>query len=162
MAKLRIRNYRQLEDYMGKKIKLALDECANQALDKLTQNIIDSVYDWQPSRYKRSYQLLQAVSRTEVNKVCDRYVVEIFFDYTKMQPIITDNGWNKHADFYGNWINNEQSSADLVNWLEYGTKNRYFSHPEHGFIKDTIEWLNNELNDMFRVYITKVGVPIKR
>lgn len=159
--KVQIKSYKQLEEYMAKKIKLALDECANQALDKLTQNVVDSVYDWQPSRYKRSYQLLQAISRTEVKKVYDGYVVEIFFDYTKMQPIVVENGWNKHADFYGNWINSEYSSADLVNWLEHGTNNKYFSHPEHGFIKDTVEWLNNELNDMFKRYITNVGVPIK-
>lgn len=162
MAKVQIKNYRQLEEYMSKKIKLALDECANQALDKLTQNVLDSVYDWQPSRYKRSYQLLQAISRTEVNKVYNRYVVEIFFDYTKMQPIIVGNGWNKHADFGGSWITNEKSSADLVNWLEHGTNNKYFSHPEHGFIKDTVEWLNNELNDIFIRYITKYGVLINK
>lgn len=161
MAKIQIKNYKQLEEYANRKIKQTLDKCADVAMDVLTQNIIDTVYDWQPSRYERTYQLLQAVSRTQVNKVYGRYVVEIFFDYTKMQPILNAGAWGSHTDFYGNWITNEQSASDIVNFLEYGTNNKYFSHPSHGFIKKTIEWLDVELNNIFKDHIIKIGVPIK-
>lgn len=161
VAKFNFSNFKQLELYMEKKIIQTLDKCADLAMDRLTQNIIDSVYDWQPKQYERTYQLLESVSRTEVKKIYDRYVVEIYFDYKKMQPIIVENKWNKHADFYGNWIQNEQSASDLINWLEYGTENKWFSHDEHRFYRDTLEWIQKEYRKIFKAYAKQSGAPIE-
>lgn len=146
---------------MDKKTVQSLEKCADLAMDRLTQNVLDTVYDWQPKQYKRTYQLLESISRTEVAKVYGEYVAEIYFDYKKMQPIINDGTWNSHADFYGSWVNNEQSASDLVNWLEYGTENVYYSHEAHGFLKETIEWIQKEYRKIFKAYARQCGMPIQ-
>lgn len=145
---------------MDKKIKQTLDKCAMLAMDKLTQNMIDTVYDWQPEQYSRTYQALDAISRTEVAKVYGKYVVEIYFDYKKIQPEIRSGKWNAHADFWGNWINNEQSSSDIINWLEYGTSNEHYSHPAYGFLKETIKWLEKEYVKIFKTYARQSGMNL--
>lgn len=164
MAKYLFKNKNQVFKYMDKKIIEILNKCSDLALEKLTQNVLDTVYDWQPKQYERSYQLLESISRTEVRKVYGRYVVEIYFDYKKMQPIINDGKWNSHADFYGNWINNEQSASDMVNWLEYGVDpehNQYYAQKAHGFLKMTIEDLQKNYRKIFKAYAKQCGVPVE-
>lgn len=147
---------------MDKKIKLILSDCAEKAIEELTQNILDSVYDWQPKVYKRSYQLLEAISRTEVVKnVTGSYICEVYFDYKKMQPIINEGTWNNHADFWGGWITDEKSSSDLVNWLENGTNNKWYSHESYGFIRDTVEYMKNEFTNLFKSYARRNGLDLK-
>lgn len=160
MTKCNFKNIGQLELYMDKKIRTTIDRCAMLAMDRLAQNMIDSVYDWQPEQYSRTYQALEAISRTEVVKVYGKYVVEIYFDYKKMQPEIRSGSWNAHSDFWGEWINNEQSASDIINWLENGTDNKYYSHPAYVFIKETVQWLQKEYVKIFKAYARQNGMNL--
>lgn len=151
MAKYRFKNLQQLNNYLEDRTQKALNKVAIIAMEKLKENVNNSVYGWTPKKYIRTGMLLNAISKTEATKTLSgRYTVEIYFDYLKLQPVINEYGWNSHADFWGGWISNDQSSSDIVNWLENGTNNKYFSHPAYGFIKDTIVELKAEYANIFR------------
>lgn len=157
MTSYKFYNMKQVNLYLDKKIKQVLDRCSDLAIEKLTQNVLDSVYDWRPNQYDRSYQLLEAITKTGVIKFGNTYTCEIYFDAYKMKSVINmPSEWNSHAD-----MKNEWAGGELIYWLEYGTKdNPYYNHDEHRFIRDTIKDLKKNYIKIFKAYAKQNGMNL--
>lgn len=156
--KFNFSTYRQLEMYMENRLKKILNECAREAMEELKANIEENLYSWTPRKYERTRMFIDSVSKTKATKVGDRYECKIYYDTDKIRSIIRmPNSWNAHANFDNEWIGDE-----LIYWLEYGTPdNPYYQHPEYGFVRETLEWLQTEYKKMFKDKARKYGVPIE-
>ena len=117
MSTYKFKNLKTLNNYLNKKISIALDNVASITLEKLKENVNNSVYSWTPKQYERTYQLLNAISKTKPINNNGKYTVEIYFDPLKIQPILNPYGWNAHASFKGEWTANSTTSYTLISWL---------------------------------------------
>ena len=80
--------------------------------------------------------------------------MNVYFNPQKIVPKIYEGAkWNAHADFWGNSI----EAHTLIKWLEEGTNNKYYSHEGYGFFKDTVEFIQSNLNEMVRTELIKLG-----
>lgn len=162
MAIHKFNNIKSLFAYMDNKIKRSLDDIGKEVMAKLRYNVNHSVYDWTPARYERTRQVLESISRLEAAWAGGRYVAEVYFDPMKIRPIIQSGKWNAHASFGGRWAMGDIAGSNLIAWLERGTPdNPYFQHEAHGFIKETVGWIEGEYLMLFRRELEKNSVPCK-
>lgn len=157
MSTYKFSNMKQLRNTMNKYLKEILDEVANDCMSQLIINVSSSMYSWTPSRYKRTNEVLNSISRTKVESVNGMFVVKIYFDTAKIKPhIYSGSTWNAHADFWGNTVGGE----DILNWIENGTDNKYYSHEGYEFFKETLEWVSLEINGLFRTALKNRGFTV--
>jgi len=155
------RNTSDLGGYLKKQVEITLKNIANTAMEKLKENVQNSVYGWQPEQYVRTGQVLNAISRTSPTLSGGRYTSEIYFDATKIQPIIHADRWNTHASFSGEWSMKDLNN-NLIKWLEYGTPNNpYYAHEEARFLRDTIEWIQINYIELFKKGLAENGIVTK-
>lgn len=158
MKRYEFKNSKQMVNGLGIYLKKALDDVAEICMNQLKQNIEDNMYSWTPKKYKRTNQILKSISKTKTIKVNNLYVAKVYFDAEKIKPVIREgNTWNAHADFWGNEI----SGSDILNWLDRGTENKYYSHEGYEFMEEIFVWLDQELNNLFREHISKYGLQLK-
>lgn len=152
------KNNKQLIKFMEKKLKAALDEVSDVALEKLRYHVENRLYDaWTPEMYSRTGELLKSISKTKVTKVYGYYVVKIYYDTNKIHPYVSDDArWNKHADIYG-----ENVSEYIPLWAEYGTDNSLHNHDGIHAIEDTFEWISKEYNRMFKEILKHKGIKVE-
>lgn len=149
-------NFKQLEVYLEKQVKIALDECAEQTLEKLKFHVENRLYDaWTPKQYERTMELLNCISKTSVAKVYGSYVCKIFYDTIKIHPYIRDGVWNSHSDIYG-----ENTSEYIPLWIEYGVDGSLYDREGIYAIEDTFEWISREYNRMFKDSLKYKGISI--
>ena len=157
MATYKFKNMKQLKNTMNTYLKKTLNEVADQCLSELRDNVKENIYSWTPSKYKRTYDVLNSITRTNVESNSGLMTVRIYFDTNKIEPhIYSGSAWNAHADFWGNTVD----GYDILNWLENGTDNEYYSHPSYSFFKDTIEWLHHEINGLFKKALQNKGLKV--
>lgn len=158
MKQYKFKNSSQMMNGLGAYLQKTLNDIADVVLEQLKTNIEGSIYSWTTKRYNRTGDVLRSISRTKVSKDNkNQYSVIIYFDVNKIQPEIRDgNTWNAHADFWGN----EVSGGDLLNWLDRGTENRFYSHEGYEFMEEIFVWLDIELNYLFKEHIKKYGLKI--
>ena len=148
---------------MDKKMKQTLDRCAFDTMEELKASVEDHMYSWSPKKYKRTKMFLESISKTKAEKDGGTYVCRVYFDADKIEAVIRmPNEWNAHASFSG-----EPVAEGIIYWMEYGnasedgTPNPYYEHEGYGFIRDTREWLQYELDNLFKKNAKRLGVPIK-
>lgn len=157
MATYKFKNMKQLKNTVNKYIGESLNEVADICLLELRNNVKENIYSWTPSKYKRTYEVLNSISRTKVESVSGMMTVKIYFDTQKIKPhVYGGNTWNAHADFWGNTVDGN----DILNWLENGTENEYYSHPEYGFFKETVEFIYHEINILFKKALRNNGFKV--
>lgn len=147
---------------MEEQIRLSLDDIGKDVMARLKYNVEHSVYSWTPAQYVRTRQVLDSISQIKAVRVGGKYVTEVYFDPVKIRLIIYADKWNAHASFQGKWAMGDIAGSNLIAWLEKGTPgNPYFQHEAHGFIKDTLEWIEGEYLTLFRRELEKHGVPYR-
>lgn len=157
MTTYKFKNMKQFNNTVNKFLKNALDEVADQCFLELKASVSENIYSWTPSKYKRTKEVLDSITRTRVEANNGRFVVKIYFDTDKIQPhVYNGSAWNAHADFRGNTVD----GRDILNWLENGTDNEYYSHPAYKFFSDTIEWLYGEMDVLFKKALQNNGFTV--
>lgn len=157
MAIYKFSNMKQLKNTMNKFLKQVLSEVADECIAKLIENVNDTMYEWTPSRYKRTNEVLKSISRTKVEDINGISVVRVYFNTSKIKPhVYAGSTWNAHADFWGDTVSGE----DILNWIESGTKNKYYSHDGYEFFKETLEWVNSEINILFKESLRNKGFTV--
>ena len=157
MAKYQFRNMKQLKNGIDVQIKNILNNLTNDVYNELYNNVKENIYEWQPSKYSRTMQVLESISKTKILHTGSGYKVYIYFDVDKIVPEYRmPNEWNAHASF----DNSEVDGNDLLGWLEYGTDSMFYSHSESKFYRDTLEWLYYEFNTMVKTKLIKCGFKI--
>lgn len=166
-ASYNVSNFQQLKDYINKNIEKVLTRIADSTLSKLKENVEKTVYsNPQSDFYKRTRQILNSISRTDIVYRNGGYSVEIYFDALTIQPIIRNNNLNAHADFSENYVVKQTytgsiSYDNLIAWLEFGTPgNKVHQHPENKFLRDTITWIKQEYKTMFIKEMKNLGISI--
>ncbi|MEG2546338.1 MAG: hypothetical protein RSA51_07245 [Niameybacter sp.] len=154
MGTYRFSSYKQLKKYVDAKLVSVLDEIADEVLYELKASVEDHLYSWEPKKYERTGWLLESITRSKVALSFGEYKVSIYYDTNVLQPVLREDAWNAHADFWGEWV-----GEDLVWWLEKGTPdNPYYQHPEYAFIRDCTEWISGEYHEKFKKKLEARGL----
>lgn len=158
MKKYRFKNSTQMANGLGIYVQKALNDACDECMLQLKTNIENSMYSWTPQQYKRTDQVIKSISRTKVVKNGNSYTATVYFDTKKIVPVINQGSqWNAHADFWGNSV----SGSDILNWLDRGTENDYYSHEGYEFMEEIFVWLDKELNSLLKKYLSKHGLRLK-
>lgn len=164
MANYLFKSQKQIEIYLEKQLKKALDEVGDIAWRRLYDYVETHLYKAQPlpSTYRRTFDYLKSISRSEVIKVNKTFYVEIYFDSQKMRPIVPDyerktkDSWGKHVSF--DW---EDVREPLIGWIEYGTENNpYYEHDGIRSIEFVTAFLKKEYGNLMRKALTCKGINL--
>lgn len=102
--------------------------------------------------YQRSFAAYDA-TRATVDLTGDKYIIELF----------SDPSWMTYA--YPSMFVDTNGSVDnrenIINWLNYGTNSKIFSHPKHNFIGLTEKEISQKLNMFFIKELRKHGIKAK-
>lgn len=158
MAKYTFQNKKQLLTTLNNQFKKTLDNVAKRCLEELEERVARNMYEhYTPTVYRRTIDIFDSISKTEVIRDKNEFLVAVYFNPQKIVPKIYEGAkWNAHADFWGNPI----EAHTLIKWLEEGTNNKYYSHEGYEFFKDTVEFIQSNLNEMVRTELIKLGFTL--
>lgn len=156
-----------LERYIKMTLEQALKEVAKETAEFLSQRVQSDIYRKAESNYyERTREFLNAITQSQVKRVGNELQIEVFFDSSKIYPhSSTPNSgkFNAHMSLDGSASYNGRSIGDwLVEWLEEGFSGGVLPPQEgHFFIKETREWLSDELNDILSKAFKRAGFDIQ-
>jgi len=131
-------NYNSLFKYINNQLKFSIQEVGKLIKKEVENYIQTNLYDaYTPEHYIRTMEYLRCITVSKVNSNPKGYVVEIYFDTSKIIPNFTDTLYNQHMSMSGIPINEY-----LPLWLEEGTSARNGNL----FPRKGIEAMKNEAN----------------
>jgi hypothetical protein len=138
MPDFRVNNISDLKkvfQYIEKQTLNAMqDDVARMVYDIVQEYLLSTVYANDQSMYERTYQVLRALSIGKAQKQGNTISVEIYIDSDKIEPILVDGGWNKHASMDASPFNEY-----LPYVLEYGANSPYYDTPAFEYMKQSRE-----------------------
>jgi len=134
-------NYNSLFKYINNQLKFSIQEVGKLIKEEVKKYIQNNLYDtYTPLYYQRTMNYLESITVSKVNSNSKGYVVEIYFDTSKIIPNYTDTKYNQHMDVYGTPKNNY-----IPLWLEEGTENNngnFFPREGIHAMGNVAEWID--------------------
>jgi hypothetical protein len=123
-------NLNDLSNYLRQQtLKYVKEDVAEVIKDILYRYVDELLYDdFTPASYHRTYDLINSLSISEMNKVGkNEHEIVIFFDDNKIRPMIDDTSkWNQHMSSDGT---NLDESSYVAEYMNYGHGGLYIQQP---------------------------------
>lgn len=79
------KNMRDINLYLDKQIKIAIDRVADTMQSELLHSIEEEFYSvYTPAIYKRTYQFLNSSTRSHVKRIGNEFFIEVYVDYENL------------------------------------------------------------------------------
>jgi len=155
-----VTNWIELKDLIDKILKECLHEIAEESAKYLKQFVEINWYNAHtPQIYNRTFQMLDAISRSEIKQKGNKFDVAIFFDTAKITPNYLGDGlWNEHMGFNGAGF-----TSGLIQTLEEGNPSPYspsYSNDGIEMFKNTSDWLEKKLPSIASKIFAKHGLKV--
>jgi len=164
---INIKDMQGLEKYVKMTLEQALREMAKETAEFLSQMVKSHIYRTPESNYyDRTMEFLNSITQSQVKKVGNELQIEVYFDSDKIYPHSSPPGsekFNAHMSLDGSASYNGRSIGNwLVEWLEEGFSGGVLPPQEgHFFIKETREWLVDELDGILIKAFKRAGFDIR-
>ena len=141
---MQFKSLAELNAYAKKQMEnIARTKLNDKIIKLLREYVIAKVYHARfPVDYKRTYELLNSITASDIKSDGNGFSCSIYFDADK----INQSPHGVHMSIYGYEIDkkyNEPINEMLPYYLNYGTDSPVFSFPEANFLEETYKHLNN-------------------
>lgn len=149
---------RDMNRIIGKELVPAI---VKQTLTELTNYVSKEWYGSSPNEYNRTFDFFKSLISSDIERVANKFVSQIFSDPSKIRSQIDDDSmFNQHMSFDGsgsNWI-----PETMAQFIEEGNKSSAYSYDGIFMFKETSKWLNSNLYRIVRETFRKFGIKVIR
>lgn len=152
-----IRSFKQLEQVLLQSIAIGVEEIGKQIKEMLRKNVQELWYErsYTPTNYTRTFELIDSITVTDVERVPDGYQVVIYFDTDKINPYppAQEGEWPRHQSI----TDGADVSAYIPQWIEFGQNSPLFSYEGVHAMQKTKEevvdddWIKKRIKDLLGV-----------
>jgi len=154
-----INTFAEIELVLNQKLSIALENVTSRIYDKLSEFILDEVYSENEKSYTRSWGFLDAWEKTKPILVGGVLMTQVYYAWETMT---SNPNEFQHGSNYGT---NSDFREHLASAIENGTSGGLFGNGfwtnERPFWRTFTEYLNGNINILFREECAKVGIPIE-
>lgn len=164
----------ELEKYVLEQARKSLIPIQEQVYAIINRFVKEYYAEYTPEVYERTYQLYRSLVKSEIKKVGNGYVCEVYFDATQLDYSMKK--FTKLRNVYGAYVNPYTRESNADGWF----KNKNYSEeetlrtaltneisPHGGYGAGTPIWtnaidiLNRNIVEIFKKYLKQNGIPIK-
>lgn len=152
------KNKTQLENYLLIKCRSAVIGVERQVYDAIDRCLKQFYAQFTPEEYIRTEQLLHSLVKTDVKKVGNSYVAEVYFDESSLNYVTGYVQTQSGRTGYAAW--------DTETILDVTMTGSYSGLPHGGYASGTPIWTKSMamLGDIYKLLkqeLITLGVPIK-
>lgn len=153
-----VSNSIQLKNLINEILKDCLKEIALEAGKELQQYVQKEWYEaHSPEMYKRTYQLLNSITNTDIRQKGSGFEIEVGFDKSSIIPnFLGGDLWNEHMSFNG-----EPFVSGLIETIEEGNLSPYsppYARNGIHMLENTAFWLAQNLPRIAKKVFAKYGM----
>jgi hypothetical protein len=155
-----ITNQQQLILIINELLEEILEQIARETVEYL-RIYVDTLWyqDHWPDLYKRTYQLLDSITHSNIQRNGNKFDISIYFDSSKIIPRwIEGNAWNEHMGFDGS-----EFTMGLVQTIEEGNPSPFspdYAEEGIGMFEATDKWLDKELPKIAKRIFKENGIDV--
>lgn len=130
----------QIEKKIERHIPTILHQVGLMVEEQLKKYIMENLYlDHTPLDYTRTYDYINSIMTSKVEKVGGSYQVKIYFDTNRIRQTIVEGSWNQHmntSDDSETWGGKKVSEL-LPYFIEYGVEGSLYDREGINAVKYT-------------------------
>lgn len=155
-----ITNQQQLILIINQLLEDILEQIAKEAVEYLRIYVDTFWYQAHyPNMYKRTRQMLDSITHSEVKRKGNKFDVSIYFDASQITPnFLGDGMWNEHMSFSG-----EPFTVGLVDTIELGNPSPFspdYAEEGIGMFAETDKWLDTEIPKIAKRIFKENGIDV--
>jgi len=147
-----ITDWEQLADYLDNSIKQCLPIIANKVSKILKRFVKERWYNThKPTHYRRTLEVLNSITVSEVQQVGNGYQVLVYFDPSKINNVLTDikGYFNHHMSIDGSSTWSGMNLAELVPlFMDQGQSSKIRPYSGVHFMQATIDEVKSSQIDV--------------
>jgi len=146
MASKVFSDFNSLMKHLENNILLDIQKIGEEVKNVLRNNVRVLFYErngmnWTPENYTRTYELIDSITVSPVNKIGNKYKLSVYFDDNKIHPYKVSGEWSAHESV----VTEENISKNLPFYMEYGNQSSLYSYePDSPPVETTIKDLKDD------------------